>query len=99
MSLEENMDMEATETPPKIGVGMVDIAEEVVTGTKTMGETKGSKIEGMVLVDKKEVLTEDTMTGTSTEGTMTATTLGMMKTVTTEKVEEQAIEVHLQGQK
>ena len=78
---------------------MVDIAEEVVTGTKTMGETKGSKIEGMVLVDKKEVLTEDPMTRTSTEGSMSATTLGMMKTMTAEKVVDQAIEARPPGQK
>ena len=49
-------------------------------------------------MDKKEVMTEDPMTGTSTEG-MTATTQWMMMTVTAGMGQEQAIEAHLHIQK
>ena len=51
------------------------------------------------MMDKEEDLTENPMTGTSTEGTMTTPTLGMRKTMTAEKVVDQAIEAHPPGQK
>ena len=81
-------------------MGMVDKTEmEVMKEVKQMEEMKGSNIEGMAMMGKEEDLTENPMKGTSTEGTMTAPTLGMRKTMTAQKVIDQAIEAHPLGQK